>query len=819
MNSFSSLTRFLLVLTLAVSCTVVPADVRAHYEAVRVVMDNNYPPYVFRNDDGILQGILIDQWRLWEQKTGIPVTITALDWDKALHGMKAGEFDVIDTIFRTDERAEWLDFSQPYAQLEVPIFFDKEISGITDAASLKGFVVAAKAGDTAVDILKRSGINSLMLFNSYEDVIRNAKAHKAPVFVVDKPPALYFLHKYGISSEYRQSAPLYTGQFHRAVRKGNSRLLATVEDGFRRITPAESGRIETKWFGSSLGNGQLTRNILFALGGVFLLLCGLFVWNRTLRRMVTARMAELEASEETVRTNEAFVKTLMNAIPVPIFFKDNAGLYLGSNDSYEEFYGLPQDKIIGKSVFDIAPRELAEIYHAKDRELFEQGGTQVYETQVRNVRGDLRDVIFHKAAFTDSGGNVCGLIGAILDITDRKNAEENRLNLERQLLHAQKLESLGILSGGIAHDFNNLLLAVLGNLDLALMKLPRETPARNNIDQAIKAARHAAKLTGMMLAYSGKAMFIIKPLNLTELVEENALMWEAAIPRSITLERHLDHTVPIINADAGQLQQIIMNLITNAAEAIGESNGTIRLVTGSGYFDQSLLNESRLDEKGQPGCYVWLEVSDNGCGMNEETVHKLFDPFFTTKFTGRGLGMSAVLGILRAHNGAFLVKSVPGSGTTIKVLFPVSSGGPIESNPEGEHKKRRESLAGHTCRVLVIDDEETIRSVTADMLGELGFEAVEAASGEEGLALLAEAGSGIDIVLLDQVMPGMDGVSTFRELRRIRPDIKVVLASGFSQLEVSERFAGLGLNGFLSKPYVMKELADELSLALRGADA
>lgn len=671
---------FLLVLQLAVSVTATLGSAQTRPDGIRVVMDNNYPPYVFRNSEGALQGILIDQWRLWEQKTGIPVAISALDWNKALQGMKAGEFDVIDTIFRTEERSGWLDFSKPYARLEVPIFFCREISGITDAASLKGFVVAAKTGDNAVDILKQSGVNSLMLFNSYEEVVRNAKDHKTPVFVVDKPPALYFLHKFGISGEYRQSLPLYTGEFHRAVRKGNSRLLAAVEDGFIKITPAELKKIDTKWHGASLGSERLTHIILLVSGGLFLLLCALFVWNRTLRRMVSSRTAKLKTSEEAVRANETFVATLMNAIPVPIFFKDNAGLYLGCNESYEEFYGLSQEAIAGKSVFDIAPRELAEIYHAKDLELFQHAGTQVYETQIRNVQGAIRDVIFHKASFTDNAGNVCGLIGAILDITDRKKAEEDRLELERRLLHTQKLESLGILSGGIAHDFNNLLLAVLGNLDLALRKLPQEIPARNNIEQAIKAASHAAKLTNMMLAYSGKAMFMIKPVNLSELVRENVTMWDVAIPKSITLEQHLDHTVPIINADAGQLLQVIMNLITNAAEAIGEASGTIILATGCGKFDRSVLNDSRLDEKCPTGRYVWLEVNDNGCGMDEETLHKLFDPFFTTKFTGRGLGMSAVLGIIRAHKGALLVKSAPAAGTTIRVLLPTPAKKPTETS-------------------------------------------------------------------------------------------------------------------------------------------
>lgn len=816
MKKLHNISALFLCLLLASALLAAPADAQARPSKIRVVMDNNYPPYVFQDSAGTVQGILIDQWHLWEQKSGIRVEIHAMDWGKAVAGMKAGEFDVIDTIFKTGERSGWLDFTHPYARLEVPVFFDKEISGITDAASLKGFVVAAKTGDAAVDLLKLNGVENLVLFNSYEAVILAAKEHKVTVFVVDKPPALYFLHKFGIHDHYKQSAPLNTGEFHRAVKKGSRELLSTVEEGFRLITPDELNRIEKKWYGSSLGNNFQTTPIFAGVGVLCLLVLVLLAWNRALKRSVEKRTAELKASEETLRANEAFVKTLMNAIPVPIFYKDIEGRYTGFNCSFEEFYGLSQGELIGKSVFDIAPKELAEVYHAKDLELFQHSGSQVYESQVKNAQGVIRDVIFHKAAFTDSGGHVCGLIGAILDITERNKAEEERLNLERQLLHTQKLESLGILSGGIAHDFNNLLQAMLGNLDLALMKLPQETPARKNIDRSIKAARKAAQLTNMMLAYSGKGIFIIKPLNLTELVEENSTMLEAAIPKSITLEKQLDHTLPNIKADAGQLQQVIMNLITNAAEAIGDQGGKIRLSTGVKKFDQVTLNSSLLDEKQTAGCYVWMEVCDSGCGMDGETLSKLFDPFFTTKFTGRGLGMSAVLGIIRAHKAAFLVESRPYVGTAIKVLFPAADYQPAESEPDIVCESVSKEPIGHSIRVLLVDDEDMIRTVTAAMLEELGFEAVVAASGEEALALFRREGDSIGIVLLDQVMPGMDGVTVFKELHRIRPDIKVLLASGFSQQEVSDRFRGLGLDGFLPKPYTLNNLTVELSRVLNG---
>jgi PAS domain S-box-containing protein len=909
--------------------------------SIRVVMDDNYPPFSFKDSNGKQQGILIDQWRLWEEKTGVKVEISAMDWGKALSLMKGGNFDVIDTIFKTDERSTWLDFSHPYAKLEVPIFFEKGISGITDVNSLKGFVVAAKSGDATIEILKSNGID-LLLFSSYEAIIRAARERKVNVFVVDKPPALYFLYKYGIIDQYKVSPPLYIGKFHRAVKKGNSGLLKQVEEGFNLITSGELRLIESKWYGSTPYDSRLLHYFLIVSACLALLLFILFAWNRTLRKKVADRTAELKASVETLRANAAFVSTLMNAIPVPIYYKDKEGCYLGFNNAFEELYGQTREEMIGKCVFDMFPGEQAEHYHGKDLEILQHPGTQVYEAQLKNAHGDLREVVFHKASFTDMDGHVCGVIGAILDITERKQitrslaenearlrtlvntipdlvwlkdadgvylscnlmferffgareadivgktdydfvdreladffrehdriameagkpssneewitfaddghhallntikspmfdgegrligvlgiarditefkkAETERLELERQLLHSQKLESLGVLSGGIAHDFNNLLLVILGNLDLVLLKLPLDAAVRKNIDQAVIASKHAAKLTSMMLAYSGKGNFIIKELNLTELVEENANMLSAAIPKSVHLDLQLDHSLPPIMADAGQVQQVVMNLITNATEAICEDSGTITLSTGVQKFDQATLNKSRLEEKLAAGRYVWMEVSDNGCGMDEDTLQKLFDPFFTTKFTGRGLGMSAVLGIIRAHKGAFLVKSKPGAGTTMLAVFPIAG-----HTQAGEATGKSIALVSPADRgrfsgaVLVVDDEEIVRRVSVNMMEALGFETLVASDGEEALSIFREHVDKIALVVLDYGMPGMDGVSVFQELRHIKQDIKVLLASAFSAEEVSERFDGLGLSGFIHKPFNLQSLASEVQRVL-----
>lgn len=255
---------------------------------------------------------------------------------------------------------------------------------------------------------------------------------------------------------------------------------------------------------------------------------------------------------------------------------------------------------------------------------------------------------------------------------NQKRSEDERQKMERHFLQIQKLESLATMSAGIAHDFNNLLQVVLGNLELTLLKLPEDAPVQNYLCQAVSAAERAAKLSSMMLAYTGKGIFNINVLSLSDLVEKITDMLAAVISKNITLDLKLDPALPPILADDDQIHQVIMNLVINASEAIGSANGSITISTGIQHFDQLVLNSSRLEGKLKAGRYVWIEVRDTGCGMDLDTRDKLFDPFFSTKFTGRGLGMSAAQGVIRAHKGAIMVDSSPGVGTSIRVLFPVA---------------------------------------------------------------------------------------------------------------------------------------------------
>jgi PAS domain S-box-containing protein len=399
--------------------------------------------------------------------------------------------------------------------------------------------------------------------------------------------------------------------------------------------------------------------------------------------------------------------------------------------------------------------------------------------------------------------------GAIYDITEHKRSEEEREGLQAQVQHVQKLESLGVLAGGIAHDFNNLLMAILGNADLAQFELPAGSPAKGNIVEIEKASRRAAELCRQMLAYSGRGKFVVESLDLSAIVEEMAYMLEISVSRKAILKYHFADEVPPVDADASQIRQIIMNLVTNASEAIGDRSGVISISTGAMECDRHYLAETYLDENLAEGLYSYIEVCDTGCGMTAETKSKLFDPFYTTKFTGRGLGLSAVLGIVRGHHGAIKVYSEVGKGTTIKVLFPVTGGIVFDAAA----KEASGSWVGEGA-VLLVDDEESVRAVGASMLKRLGFEVLTACDGREALEVFQENANSIVCVLLDLTMPHLDGEQTFRELRRVNKDVCVILSSGYNEQDVIQRFVGKNLAGFMQKPYKMDALRTKLKEVL-----
>ncbi len=402
------------------------------------------------------------------------------------------------------------------------------------------------------------------------------------------------------------------------------------------------------------------------------------------------------------------------------------------------------------------------------------------------------------------------------EIIERELAEEERRKVQVKLLHAQKLESLGVLAGGIAHDFNNLLVGILGNAGLALAELPEDAPVRQTLRDVETAALRASELTRQMLAYAGRGQFVVQPVNLTLLVEEMANLLASAVAKSARLDYVLDRDLPPVEADATQLRQVVMNLITNASEALGTAPGTIRVMTGVMRADRAYLADTHLGAGLPEQDYACLEVKDDGHGMHPSTLARIFDPFFSTKFTGRGLGLAAVLGIVRTHRGAIRVASAPGQGTTIRVLLPVMptpapAAAPAVREAVVEPALPEPGTDGGT--VLIVDDEETVRSVARRMLERAGYRVSIATGGVEAVRMFRAAPDDYDVVLLDLTMPDQGGLVTLAELQRLRPDVRVVLSSGFNAEDTLAQAGGVLPTGFVQKPYRPADLVSAIRRA------
>jgi PAS domain S-box-containing protein len=524
------------------------------------------------------------------------------------------------------------------------------------------------------------------------------------------------------------------------------------------------------------------------------------------------RMAgQFQARESELRESEARFRLLVENIPQVFWLTQvlpERVLYVAP--SFERIWGCKAEELYRN------PRIWVDLIHPDERErvghLFEAwltGRTPTYEATYRIVRPDggtrwIRDRgTFLAVPRSDQPRRIAGFAE---DITEEKRAADEREAIERKLQDAQRLESLGVLAGGIAHDFNNLLTGMLGNASLARMMIAQSDDAQTCLAEIEATAQRAAELCKQMLAYSGKGRFVAQALDVKVLLEESRKLLEVSIDKNAGLRFSLDREIPQILADPTQMRQVVMNLIINASEALGGKDGSIKVSTGIAHLDGDSLGRMTPHSEAEPGDYVRLEVADNGCGIDSATLERVFDPFFTTKFTGRGLGLSAVLGIVRSHKGALNVDSQPGKGTTFQLYFPVAKGRREAGGKDGLSAKGWRG----TGTILIVDDEETVRAVAARMLAAFGFKALLACDGREGVERFQAAREEIVAVLLDMTMPHMDGEETFRLIREIDASAKVILMSGFSEQEALNRFSEKGLAGFLQKPFTPDALAAKL---------
>jgi PAS domain S-box-containing protein len=783
-----------------------PALAIAQPERIRVVMDDNYPPFIFKSPEGRLQGILVDQWRLWEQKTGIKVDLHAMDWAVAQKRMQAGEFDVIDTIFKTDERLQKYDFTAPYQKIEQPIYFNREISGIRDISSLKGFTVAVKEGGAIIGFLKQHGITSLAMYPSYEAIVQAAKEGKVSVFSVDKPPAAYFLHKMGVNDRFNHTEPLHTGQFHRAVKKGDRVTLKQVEEGFAALSPADLQKIEQSWYGTAAAVGS--RNLVWLAwiaGGGSLLALLLFVWNRGLRRMVERKTAELRQSEQKYRD-------LVQCSDIIILLWQRDGTISFINDYGACFFGYGPEELQGRTVYEtIVPHHQSDgrdLYQML-LDIFEHADQyRVNLNQNRRKDGSTVWVSWNNRSVLDERGLVREMLSVGVDVTARKEAEDALRRNEQELIKARQAaeganEAKSLFLANMSHEIRTPLNAIIGINSLLAERL-EAGELRELAKDSMAAANNLLDIISDVLDISkieaGKLEIVQVPFSPRMLINQLERMFGAMVrEKGLRFEVSLASGLPdMLVSDPARIQQIGVNLLSNALKFTNQ--GVIRLrLAGEALTDGRLMLE--------------LTVKDSGKGILPENLQRIFDPFIqedlstTRKFGGTGLGLSISSHLAEMMGGTISAESRIGEGSTFSCRIPCAVS---TRETLAEEQLAGEALRASTrrLRILVAEDSVVNCKMMEAILRMEGHKVRFAENGRLAVELWRQ--EPFDLVLMDIQMPEMDGMQATAAIRTDEAatgrHIPIVALTAYAMSGDRQRFLDAGMDDYLAKPITAEQL-------------
>ncbi len=520
-----------------------------------------------------------------------------------------------------------------------------------------------------------------------------------------------------------------------------------------------------------------------------------------------------ERAKQQLAEQAGAMEAILSSVVEGILVVDLDGKMIFSNEIFREIWKLPEH-ILANQNDEEAINHVAD--QLVDPDAFVARIQELYESPKKTSRQDeiyLKDgrILERSSRPLYSDDQPIGRVWAFRDITEIRNEVEERRQLELKVLEAQKLDSLGMLAGGIAHDFNNLLVGVLGNAELALESADENSTISNQLQGIAQASRRAGELCRQLLAYSGHGQIVVIPVDLSELVEDMAQLLSVSVAKQCELGMELGNALPAAEVDVTQIRQIVMNLASNASDAVGDAAGSVTVRTGVTICSREDLNEFIADDDTAPGAYVFIEVEDSGCGIEDSELRKMFDPFYSTKFAGRGLGLAAVRGIVRSHRAAIDVSSHVGRGTRIRVLFPASA---AEAKSLRE-ETQTDDLSAVAGTVLVVDDEPQVLDVMKQILHNAGYTVVTACDGNDAMGVFEERVEELCAVVLDMTMPGLSGKEAYKQMRRITGAIPIVLASGYSEEEVIERIGGVSAPLFLQKPFQSKELLHAVNMAIR----
>jgi PAS domain S-box-containing protein len=776
-----------------------------------VGIDRDDQPYEYLDSKGQPAGYDVDLVRALAAVEGFQVEFRADSWARIRARFEAGEIDVLPGMLYSKDREAIAAFSTPHLVVHYTAFVRRGETGIRSQADLANRRVLVQRGSQMQDFLSSPARSSQLIpVASEPEALKELAAGRGDAAVITKIQGAIFAQRLGLAVEPIRDI-VFTRQLCLGVQKGHPDLVARLDTALAILNQTgQYAEIYQRWFGALQPDPRAGQAILrwglVVLALVLLVLLITGFWNWSLRRQVARATDLLHRANQEVHARQAYLHSVIENLPVAIFGKDPRKGYTFTlwNAHSEEIFGLKKAEILGKSDYDFFPKEQSDFFRAKDVEVITNRRI-VDIPEERVISKSQGEILLHtrKVPLFDESGQPFLLLGISENITEQRA-------MEQILRQSQKLESLGILAGGIAHDFNNLLTAILGNLELAALHAADGDPVHPYLKNAKATSLRAAELTRQMLAYSGKGVFTVLPLDLSAIAEDMASLLKVSIPKRVNLRFQFAKGLPTIQADPAQIQQVVMNLVTNASEAIGDAEGEILMTTGSVELSHAETLDLHPGSPIPPGRYVTLSVKDTGCGIPDEVMARIFDPFFTTKFSGRGLGLSAMLGILRAHHAGIGIQSRPGAGSEFRIYFPEGAmPGPDE--PALPHSSLPVEGQG---TILLVDDEAEVRQSAGALLRQAGFQVLEALDGVEACEIYRQEHPGIQAVLMDLTMPRMDGRTAATEILAFDPGARIILTSGFPADADGPSTGDHRLAGFLQKPYDMARLRAEFHRVL-----
>ncbi|SLM31917.1 putative Multi-sensor hybrid histidine kinase [Desulfamplus magnetovallimortis] len=770
-------------------------------KTITVSGPRSFPPFYFLSNKNELSGISVDFLHAIMKPLGIKLIIRKnIPWQEVLEETKAGNIDLVACIAKTRERESFLRFSKPFLSFPLVIITRVDApftGGIFDLAGKK--VTTIKKTITS-EWLRRDGIDIIPHYAASPlDGLKAVSFGEAHAQIENLAAATYLIAENGLTNlKVAAPTPYENYNLHIAVRKDLEELGAIIDKAINVMPDVQQTEIRNKWLSVRYEYGISTTDIIkWVLMTVIFsgsILTVVLIWNKKLQKEIKER----KESDAALRESGLRLRTLINSMTDIVCFKDGDGRWLEVNDVYLKLFDLESADFRGRKNSEIAMdypvlKDTFRVCEKTDAAAWQAGGIS-RGNEVIQLPGDntkIFDVV--KTVTFDNKGNRKSLVLVGRDITEKTK-------MEQQLQHSQRFEAIGTLAGGIAHDFNNLLMAIKGRSSLILMELEAYSPHWKHLKAIEEYIRNATDLTRQLIGLAQGGKYEIKPIYLNNLVQESSSMF-GRTKKEISIKTGFCSPSPVVEVDVNQLKQVLLNIYINAWQAMPNGGDLIietRIIT----LDTLFCTPYKI----LPGKYATLSISDTGTGMNKSICERIFDPFFTTKEKGRGtgLGLASAYGIIRNHSGIITVYSEEGKGSTFNIYLPLS-------NMEAVNEHNEETRVIKGCEtILMIDDEEMILEVGEALLEKLGYKVIIAEGGEDAIDILKSKGDVIDLIILDLIMPGMDGRETFENISKIRPEIPVMLSSGYSVQGQASDLMEKGCKDFIQKPFDISELSGKI---------